>query len=290
MSIIISIQNAKILGGEVYDVEPFYAQVEQVPPANQYVLDMSVANFVRPYGIIALISVLRRLAIKSGQTVLVRNVYPDVHSYLHFMKLFEIAEGFVRIEQSLKSPWRPASDTPDQLFLTTVVNSASVETIAARAKSIFSRWLLTPKLGSLLNVISELCANIYQHSGDSQGYILIQKYRSLTRGRIEVRLAVGDLGQGVRGSLSTRHDDIGQEPLDYLRAAMQGLSARASGRGGMGLRRVEQIVGTEGGYLWLRSETAAIYSQGPGMVDEYGNFVYIPGTQVAVELHAPLHD
>jgi hypothetical protein len=162
-----------------------------------------------------------------------------------------------------------------------------VEQIVARARSIFSHWLLTPNLGSLLNVISELCANIYQHSGDAQGCILIQKYQSRTRGRVEVRLAVGDLGQGIRGSLSVKHGEFGQEPLDYLRAAMLGRSARLSGRGGMGLRRVEQIVESEGGYLWLRSETAAILSCGPGKLEERGDLVYVPGTQVAVELHAP---
>jgi hypothetical protein len=104
------------------------------------------------------------------------------------------------------------------------------------------------------------------------------------------RIAVGDLGQGIRGSLTAKHGEFGQEPLDYLRAAMGGRSARLSGRGGMGLRRVEQIVEAEGGYLWLRSETAAILSHGPGKIEERNDLVYVPGTQVAVELHAPYHD
>ena len=93
-----------------------------------------------------------------------------------------------------KQAWRTAAQTPDQLQLTIVVNETSVEVIVARARSIFSHWLLTPNLGSLLNVISELCANIYQHSGDPQGCVLIQKYQSRTRSRVEVCLAVGDLG------------------------------------------------------------------------------------------------
>ncbi|MCL4299575.1 MAG: hypothetical protein KJ077_27815 [Anaerolineae bacterium] len=289
MSIIIPIQDANILGGTVNDVELLYAQLEQTAPADQYILDMLTVNFVRPYGVIALICVARRLAALCNKPVLLKNLLADVHSYLHFMKLFEIGADFIHTVEPLKQIWQPAA-TPDQLHLTIAVNPASVETIAAQAKSIFARWLLTSNLGNLLNVISELCANIYQHSGDSQGCILIQKYKSRTRGRIEVRLAAGDLGQGIRGSLSARHETIGPEPLDYLRAAMQGMSARPSGRGGMGLRRVEQIVEAEGGYLWLRSETAAILSQGPGKVQEYSNLVYMSGTQVAVELHAPLHD
>lgn len=290
MPIAIPIQDANILGGTVNDVELFYAQLEQAALANQYVLDMSAVNFVRPYGVIALISASRKLVALSNKPVLLKNLLPEVHAYLHYMKLFEIGADFIHTMEPLKESWQPVTTTPDHLHLTVAVSPASVEAIAAQAKSIFARWLMISNLGNLLNVISELCANIYQHSGDPQGCILIQKYKSQTRGRIEVRLAVGDLGRGIRGSLSTRHETIGQEPLDYLRAAMQGMSARPSGRGGMGLRRVEQIVQAEGGYLWLRSDTAAIFSQGPGTIQEYRNLVCIPGTQVAVELHAPLHD
>lgn len=290
MPIKIPIQDANTLGGTVNDVELLYAQLEQIPPTDQYILDMSAVNFARPYGVIALICAARRLASRANKPVLLENLLPAVHSYLHFMKLFDIGADFIHIVEPLKQAWQPAATTPDQLHLTIAVNPASVEAIAAQAKSIFAHWLTTSNLGNLLNVISELCANIYQHSGDSQGCILIQKYKSRTRGRIELRLAVGDLGRGIRGSLSARHDAVGEEPLDYLRAAMQGMSARPSGRGGMGLRRVEQIVEVEGGYLWLRSDTAAILSQGPGKVQEYRDLVYMPGTQVAVELHAPLRD
>lgn len=108
------------------------------------------------------------------------------------------------------------------------------------------------------------------------------------RGRVDVCLAVGDLGCGIRGSLAARHGEFGEDPLDYLQAAMGGKTARSTGRGGLGLRRVEQIAGSEGGYLWLRSETAAILSRGPRKAQGRGELISVPGTQVAVEFHAPL--
>ncbi len=291
MTIAVTIPSAESLGGTVDDVETFYAQIDGIiSPSGQYMFDMSAVNFVRPYGAMALISASRRLAKQSGKPVRLKNLADKVHSYLHFMKLFEIGSDWMQPVDPLKRVWETASATPDQLQLTVVTGAESVEAIVARAQRICAHWLLTPDLGNLLSVLSELCANIYQHSGDPQGCMLIQKYQSRTRGRVEVRLAVGDLGQGVRGSLSARHGKIGQEPLDYLCEAMRGRSARATGRGGMGLRLVEQIIGAEGGYLWLRSETAAIFSRGPGRMEERKDLVYMPGTQVAVELHAPLPD
>lgn len=287
MPITITIPDDTTLGGSVNDVERFYTLIDQLPPANQYSLDMAGVNFIRSYGAIAMISVARRLAAKSGNPLLLENLQRKVHSYLHFMRVFELGSEFIQAGKALPSPWQPESDTPDQLQLTLVTDAASVESIVTRAKQIYGHWLKISNFGHLLTVISELCANIYQHSGDPMGCVLIQKIQTRTRSRIEVRLAVGDLGIGIRGSLSAHHTDIGNQPLEYLQAAMQGKTARPSGRGGMGLRRVEQFVETVGGYLWLRSETAAILSHGPGQVKTYDNLALVPGTQVAVELHAP---
>ncbi len=286
----LTIPDLVMLGGSVNDVERFYALVEQLPPADQYHLDMAAVTFIRSYAAIAMIGAARRLTKKSGRSLLLQNLQPDVHSYLHFMRVFELGADFITAAKPLPAAWQPETSTPDQLQLTLVTGAASVETIVNRAREIYGHWLQTANYSNLLSVISELCANIYQHSGDPQGGVLIQKIQSRTRKRVEVRLAVGDLGVGVRGSLSARHDNLGDAPLDYLRAALQGKTARSSGRGGLGLRRVEQFVESVGGYLWLRSETAAILSYGADRVEAYEDLAYVPGTQVAVELYAPLQD
>ncbi len=285
----IIIENEDILGGSVTDVEPFYAQVAQAPPARQYSLDMAAVSFVRSYGTMALMNAARQLSQRSGTPLLLKNLRPNVHSYLHFMRLFELGGDFMQVASGTPQPWQPAN-SPDHLQLTYVTGSASVEAVVDRARAIYSYWLQVHNYSNLMSVISELGANIYQHSGDVRGGILMQKIQSSSRDRVEVRLAVSDLGQGIRRSLSARHKDIGTEPLDYLRAALQGKSARASGRGGMGLQTMDQFVRTVGGYWWLRSETAAIFREGSGQVQEYANLVNVPGTQVAVELHAPRPD
>jgi len=269
-------------------IERFYASVEQAPPADQYVFDMSGVTFVKPYGVIALLSAARHLAGLSGHLVRVENLDGHVHAYLDRIDLFDVGDNWLQPADTLDERWLRNPQTVNLLELTPIAGPEDVTTIATRAHRIFSYWLTTKGLNSLLNVLSEVCANVYQHSGDSQGYALIQKYEADRRGQVIVQVAVGDRGCGIRGSLAKRHHNIGKDPLDYLKAAMQGLSARSTGRGGLGLRRVEQVVASNRGYLWLRSETAGLLTRGSGNTQTHERLLHIPGTQVAVELRASL--
>jgi hypothetical protein len=205
------------------------------------------------------------------------------------MDFFQIGAAWCKPDRIVVSgEWSRDPATMNLLELSPIGSAEDVARVMERTERIFSRWLLLANLRSLLNVLSELCANIYQHSADPVGYVLIQKYNSVKRARVTVRLAVGDAGRGIRSSLAARHNDIGQEPLDYLWAALQGRTARENGRGGLGLRLVEQIVGSEGGQLWLRSDTAALLSRGPGTAQGLRELTPLPGTQIAVEFYAPL--
>lgn len=275
-----------VLNGIAPHGEGVYTLVTDAPLADQYVLDMGAIGFVRPYGVVALVSAARCLSKRSGRAVCLSNIPSEVHSYLHRMNLFQVGGAWLRCSDHLDDEWLRSDYTANLLELTTIGRTDDVETAVARARRIFSQWLAIPNLGELCIVLSELCANIYQHSGDPFGCVLIQKYGP-SRGRVTVDLAVGDLGCGIRQSLSRRHGAIAQGTIGYLREALSGKSARRSGRGGLGLRRVEQVVASSGGYLWLRSEDAGILSRGPSRTIDNVSLVTIPGTQVAVELNSP---
>lgn len=92
---------------------------------------------------------------------------------------------------------------------------------------------------------------------------MIQRYRVVSSNEVDVVLAVGDMGQGIRGSLAAKHPELGDDPLGNIQAAMGGSTSRHTGRGGLGLRTVEETMAKDGGYVWLRSETAAIRRYGP---------------------------
>ena len=96
------------------------------------------------------------------------------------------------------------------------------------------------------------------------------------------------MGCGIRGSLATRFGEFGNEQSDYLSAALDGKTSRETGRGGLGLSTIETTVDQEGGYLWLRSETAAIFSRGKYQRRISPSLSAIPGAQVVVEFSAPM--
>jgi hypothetical protein len=225
---------------------------------------MRQVGFVKPYGVVALLLAARRLVGLSGQRVELANVDRQVRSYLERMDLFEVGGDWVAPAEVLDESWDRNPQTPNLLELTAIEGSQDVITTITRAERVFARWLYVPDLNGLLRVLSELCANVHQHSGAQLGCVMIQKYEEGASGRTVVCVAVGDLGRGVRASLAARHGEIGREPLDYLHAAMAGWTSRESGRGGLGLQTVGEIAKGARGRLWLRSETAAVMSRGSG--------------------------
>lgn len=278
-----------VLGGGVRDAEHLHRLIRQVPYAPEYRFDVGGVGFVRPYGVLVLLAAARRLAMTCGEPVRMAGMSEQLRLYLDRMDLFEICGEWMVPEGDLgRGGWERNPQTPNLLELTEVGGPADVAAAMERARRIFSRWLTVPDLNNLLRVLSELCSNIYQHSGDPHGCVLIQKYEERMLDRVSVCLAAGDLGCGVAESLRTRHGDIGSEPLDYLKAALAGRSSRAT-RGGLGLRLTEEIAGSAGGYLWLRSDTAALLTRRPGEVSAYTDLAPVGGTQVAVEIHGPLN-
>lgn len=275
-----------VLGDHVLQTERFYRQCDNQPAA---ALDMSAVRFVRPYGVIALICAARLHHQATGQPLLLAHMPLDVYQYLERVDLFAQMGGYFAVDAPLSSTFDREQPTPNLLEITPIASPQDVLQVITQAERIFAYWLQTSNLRSLLSVLSELCANLYQHSQDPHAALLIQTHKAVSRGSVRVRIALGDVGVGVRGSLSTRHT-LGTHPIDYLHAATSGTTSRQNGRGGLGLRIVQQTVQACGGYFWLRSETAALLLNEDGERIAYSDLPPIQGTQIAVELHAPLHD
>ncbi len=277
-------------GSDVQTNDNLYGLLSAIK-RTQYALNLANAGFIKPMGVVALALAVRRIAEQSGHPVRLVNLDDELLAYLERVNLFTVAGQWLQLDGSLpEQHWDRNPRTANLLELTPITNTSDVIRVMERAEAIFSRWLQLPNLGSLLKVISELCSNIYQHSGDPHGFVLIQRYRVVSRNEADVILAVGDMGQGIRGSLVARHPELGTEPLAYIQAALEGSTSRYTGRGGLGLRTVEETIAKEGGYLWLRSETAAIRSYGPDRRYPFTNLAPMPGTQVVVEFRAPLRD
>jgi len=277
-------------GRDTQDNDNLYRLLSDLQP-EPYALDFDAIGFLKPPGVMALLLAIRYIKEQTGHPVSILNLDDKLKSYLERVNFFDVGQQWLKIDEILpERRWDRNPETTSLLELTPITNALDVAQAMERAEAIFSRWLQMPNLSSLLTVISELCSNIYQHSGDPHGFVIIQRYQYHSRSEVEVILAAGDLGQGIRGSLQQKHPQLDGTPLNYIRAAMNGTTSRESGRGGLGLRTVEETIDKEGGYVWLRTETAGLRSFGPGRHYPDEELAFMPGTQVVVEFRAPLPD
>jgi anti-sigma regulatory factor (Ser/Thr protein kinase) len=250
------------------------------------VFDMKNVCFIEPCGAIALLSAARHCASLSGRRVILININEQVYRYLDRMNLFTIANHWLTPLKCISSRWGRSPSTTNLLELTTISGPNDVAEVIERASGIFAPCLTSDELGDLLSVLSELCSNIFEHSNDPYGCVLIQKYHYEQKQRDCVCLSVGDMGRGVQASLTETHGVFGTSPLDYIQAAMNGRSSRKSGRGGLGLLNVKRILATHGGYICMRSETAAVTDSDGTQVQGRSNMAYMSGTQVSVTLRS----
>lgn len=271
-------------------VERLYSLIATTPPASHYVFDMQEVAFIEPCGVMALLSAARHCTDVSGRRVILINISEQIYLYLDRMNLFTLAGRWLAPLKSATGRWSRNPYTASLLELTTVRGSDDVEEVLERASRIFAPCLTEDELGSLLSVLSELCSNIFEHSRDPYGCVLIQKYHQEQRQRESVCLSVGDMGRGVRANLVEVHGAFGGEgPLEYIRAAMNGRSSRRGGRGGLGLLNVRSILAAHGGYMCMRSETAAVTDIGGTRELCRGDLAYVAGTQVSVAMHSVLN-
>lgn len=266
-------------------VEILFNLVAGLPMARRYVFDMSAVTFIEPCGVIALLSAIRRCAVQSGDRVLIRNLNEQIYPYLHRMDFFQVTEAWLRPLTPLSEEWNRNAQTVNLLELTPVTGYDEMIAVVERAELIFASCLSSDEQSSLSRVISELCQNIYQHSGDVHGCVVIQKYQP-EQDEVFVCLAVGDSGCGIRANLIKRYSWLGNDPVDFVRAAMDGsYTSRPHGRGGLGLRTVRNIAAAHRGYVTVRSETAAVTDWGTN-VRNYQNLAHIAGTQVSVKMRS----
>jgi hypothetical protein len=270
----------------VYGAEDFFRLLPTTPRATRYIFDLRKLSFVRPCGVIALLSAIRHCAVVSGHRIILINIDEKLFCYLERMGLFTTAERLVKPIGVPTKQWSKSPTTTNLLELTVIGGYDDVVAIVERARQVFASCLSSNELGPMLSVLSELCSNVFEHSGDSFGCALIQKYRSEQRREAKVCLAVGDAGRGIRASLVRTHGEIRGEPIEYLSAAMSGVTSRTTGRGGTGLRRVREIAAAHNGHVSLRSDTAMIVDRGGGKEDWKRNLAYVAGTQVSVELRS----
>ncbi|GIK40333.1 MAG: hypothetical protein BroJett011_41660 [Chloroflexota bacterium] len=274
------------LNSGLHRLDAFYQQITQAPSAVRYSLDLKQINFLQSYDLLALTAGVRYLYQQCHLPVRLTNLNERTLLYLERMDFFLTCKEWIELAVDLpENKWDRNPDSGNLLELTPITSTADIMAITARTARI-CQPLQLPNLPQILQTLSELSSNAWEHSGEREGYALIQRYFNQQFREKVVCVAIGDMGRGIRGSLVERHGEFGEQPADYLLAALSGKSSRMTGRGGLGLQTIETTVAQEGGYLWIKSDLAAIYSRGPKQRRISQPLTPFPGTQVVVELRS----
>jgi hypothetical protein len=257
-------------------------------------IDASGIRFVAPYGVLVLLAIGLSAPYRNGRAwglVLPRE--PAVLCWLERC-------GALRQIEQLFIVDRPAApdeeDRPDGgrdpvlLEVSVVREGADVHRAVARIKARADLRLVS-KLGysglaadRFTVAMAEVCQNVVDHSG-GPGLALAQCYVRAGSGP-EIRLAVADIGIGVRASLAPRYADRLPHSWDDRTAVRLAFRRGVTGSGdpdrGLGLAAVADMVRAWGGALRLRSGTASCeVGAHPG---ERSGLAAFPGTQVAITL------
>jgi len=265
------------------------ARLTRVPEA----IDCSAVRFADPCGTLMLAAIGMSAPFRRGRAwglVLPRE--PAVRAWLARCGARRLLEELFVVAgpDDGEEARRGADRDPVLLEAAFVSEGADIHRAVARIKA-RADLLLVARLGysglaadRFTVAMAEVCQNVVDHSG-SAGVALAQCYAHAAGGP-EVRLAVADVGIGVRASLGPRY--AGGFPGAWDDRAAIGLAfvSGVTGSGdpdrGLGLAAVADLVRAWGGALRLRSGSAArVVGAHPS---ERAGLPHFPGTQVSIRL------
>jgi hypothetical protein len=305
-SVLYQVPMSRLRPIELQTPEQLHALFRQLHVLHQEVsddleLDMSFVSFLRPNGILAIVSTARLWHRWTQRQLVLTNIRSDVHKYLERIDMFTVCANWLKTPQTLPEENRFARSSASRTLLEILPIAGSSPQLSAdihrtyeRTNTILRCWFpnRTDLLERLCKMIVEIAENI-GHSQD-QGFALVQRYDGSIRPQLgsEIVIAVVDLGIGIEQSLTLRGVqppiEAGQvvQGSDYIcHALRQGVSSRAEAAG-LGLWRVQQIVDDWRGELVIRSAASQVrFANGSYITED--DLPLLPGTQVTITVRDP---
>lgn len=199
----------------LYQVEAFYEELSEVIACGYkgLIVDLAQVSFVRPEGVIALVTAARLWHKRTGHRIVLTNIQWQVHCYLERIDLFSRCTAWIAQDHELPSNerWDRNPESVSLLELLSITgdgkrNAQDVGSAVGRAKHILSRWFDAHDnaIGRVMTLSSEISSNVI-HSLD-QGFAVMQRYRDRTGTGMgsSVVIAIGDLGIGIEASLNSK--------------------------------------------------------------------------------------
>ncbi len=262
-------------------------KLEQNTPVT---INLRNVRFISPYGLLGLLFIGKQIYERTGSRIHVIDTNYELIRYLERMDFFKKGSQWFHDPQ-IDMKFSRSSETKSLLEIQKISTSkdhgkGDVDDIVIkfrhRAASILSTFRKKMNVDFFVKVMSELCTNVYTHSG-SDGYVAIQRYKYQKSGLEIVKLAVVDDGIGIRQSLSAKHKFDFLNDSEFIGMALEpGVSG--AGDRGLGLHEVQKIVRDSSGYLWINSGVGAVLCTPDGKLNKYANLPSCRGARIAIIL------
>ena len=251
-------------------------------------IDLSNVEFAYPPGIVALSLVVNYRGRNGKPTELTVPEDKGVLSYLNRIDFFESLPREVRIYEDLSQlddhARNPSIDFTEVLVLEEEGIEDAVEVVKEFLRRHVGKWVKP------FSIFEEALTNARDHSRASErdrpggselkfGALHVQVYED------QLELAVGDIGDGIRGSLNTCPSHNFGRSVDAIRATLEQGASRfpdVPERGG-GLKRAKNVVEKMEGELDLRSYKGVGHLS-DGQLDYERHRADFPGTLIRFEL------
>ncbi len=276
---------------------PVYQRIEDIQQIDFFlgieekrerIIDLSHLRFIRPVGIVALLTTLERFGDPSSgpQIELLLPNGPTVRRYLARAGVYEVMkeQGWVREDQD---DWQEIVGPGVRLMVpcTRFRDESDVERLAAQMETLFHTEFrgYGSLLGALETIFGELATNVVYHADSEGGYVLAQQYNYQTGPIVEV--AVADCGIGIRESLRKNPDNLSVgSDADFIESATrEGVSSIRDSYRGYGFHHVTfDLQKDERREMTIRSGTGRITIQGNGTVRKADGGMRYSGTIVSV--------
>lgn len=293
----------RIIAPYLLNEDSFEYIISQIPTSldslNKLTIDLANLDFIDPYGMVGVLELGKYL--KNRGIELELNL-PKVEVLSYILRL-----GFFKLAPSIfgecklpitKVPQRIESDV--LLEITPVEKSLDIHDIITkvrkRARSILKKHLNYDEeaVDNFTVALSEICQNIPEHS-QSTGLVAIQKYFYEKRlKKNAVKIAVMDLGIGIKRSLDKKLASVFKEKwsdkVAIQQALFEGVSRYDEPGRGHGLTKVRQLVEKWKGKITIRSGVAKVGIIPPWETEKIPaeSLTYFPGAQISIVLPAIL--
>lgn len=251
-------------------------------------IDLEHVRFIEPSGLVCLALVIRYLRGCCDRLHIIMPKMRTVRNYLNRIGLFsflsDLSDDYISYTELTRSQ-DACRDSDVLLELTPVHSEGDVEIILSKIYTILSVNLKysSTMITRFLSSLSEVCQNIPQHSED-WGVVVVQTYTNRSSGERFVKMAVGDLGIGIKSSLAQKYSDAFQWTDSYaiVRALESNVSRMRDDGRGVGLSQVHAFVRRTGGVMYIRSGSSRVSLSSRGC--SATPCEAFPGVQIGLEL------